>query len=154
MDDLTQDRWFAGFADGEASFNIWHSEGAHAPTLRIDLRADDLPVLEQIAASFGGSLRVRAPQGDARHPVACWHAASKRDLAHLVSYFDRFPLRAKKARDYAIWRRAVVIYCDYGRRASELPALRAALRDGRAYDGEQGNIPEEPRAQLRLVDVG
>ena len=39
-----------------------------------------------------------------------WYVTSKRDLARLVAYFDQFPLRAKKARDYVLWREAVAIY--------------------------------------------
>lgn len=143
MIDFQRDAWLAGFVDGEGCFTV---DERGIPRLTIKLRADDLAVLEGLRASFGGGLTVHDAAG-ARRPVASWHVVSKRDLTALLRYFDRHPLRAKKARDYAIWRQAVILYCSHGRNHPEVLVLRAALMAGRDYDGPL----TEP---LRLVREG
>jgi len=151
---LADDAWLSGFTDGEACFFFRTREPT--PGFKIALRADDLPILEAIRAEFGGSLRVnrvRHRNGPNWKPQAELTISGKRDLVRLVAYFDRFPLRAKKARDYAIWRRGVGIYCAHGRTASELPALAVALKEGRRYDSEEDTVAEPVAPpQLRLAE--
>lgn len=141
MWDPADDAWLAGFADGEASFLIVYSARPGNPTGRrpglaprftIGLRADDTPVLRQLANAFGGRLNFDMDGGGAR---CRWVVQSKHDLLTLVSYFERFPLRAKKAADYAVWREAVAIYVERGGVVAfrELEALLVALRCARAY---------------------
>lgn len=105
------DAWLAGFAAGEGYFQLrrqnhcgWRVE----PRFRIHLRADDEAILAALCAAFGGS--VRRGRNGIWTPQAHWLISSKRDLSALVEYFDRFPLRAKKAREYAVWREAVELY--------------------------------------------
>lgn len=156
-DDLTKDRWFAGFVDGEGCFGIHRGKARYGsafhPELSIALRADDLAILEQIQAAFGGGLSISRPPGAA--PLAKVCIGSKRDLPRLVEYFDRFPLRAKKAADYVLWRRAVLLYCSAGGgrkqgAGDELEALRDALMGSRRYDEAAAAV--RPRAQLSLVE--
>jgi hypothetical protein len=133
MSSLRDDAWLAGFAAGEATFLLApRNRGRLAPVLAITLRADDLEILERLKAEFGGAMCVKTPRGR-DNPAATWTVARKRDLAGLVEYFDRFPLRAKKARDYAVWRRAVIVYCAHGSTSPELWPLREALMAGRKY---------------------
>src|ERR1044072_9971066 len=109
--DPRDDAWLAGFADGEGSFILSQCaryQRIH-PRFVISLRADDMAILEALQEAFGGSV------GFSRHkwpgaPKCQWHVVNKKSLPGIVNYFDRFPLRAKKARDYAIWRQAVPIY--------------------------------------------
>lgn len=149
-----EDAWLSGFADGEACFVIApRTDRGVGWTVRfqIGLRADDVLVLEQLQAAFGGTWRF-VPRREG-NPQAMWTVAGKRELAGLVDYFDRFPLRAKKARDYAIWRRAVKVVCASSSGSPELDALCTALQQVRAFRPVGltivPNVTESP--QLRLV---
>jgi LAGLIDADG endonuclease len=133
MSALAHDAWFSGFADGEGSFGIYaRGKSGWAPVFDVRLRADELPILVELRVAFGGRLNfVQARAGAA--PQVHWRVASKGDMQRLAAYFDAYPLRAKKARDYVIWRRAVEIYAWFDCNAPELPVLGAALSQGRAF---------------------
>ena len=127
------DPWFAGFTDGEGCFYIGQQGGRHSvtgwrPGFSISLRDDDAEVLIRLRDAFGGRL-VWRPR------VCSWQVMGKEEMARIVAYFDRHPLRAKKARDYAIWREAVSVYCRGSYRSSELELLRETLMAGREYQG-------------------
>lgn len=138
----SQDSWLTGFADGEGTFLITRSGSttgnrrrAWTPRFAISLRTDDIGVLAELRAVFGGSIATGRKRPDA-HPTSTWTVAGKRDLARLLDYFDRFPLRSKKARDYAIWREAVLLYveCENSADIVELmEPLRDALNGGRLF---------------------
>ena len=145
---MHNDPWFAGFADGEASFGISarknprYNGGVHyLPSCSIGLRDDDGPLLLRVQEAFGGNIHYHAGRVNMQNPVVRWTCARKDELQGLVEYFDRFPLRSKKARDYTIWRDAVHIYCSTGGighrqwrgQPPGLPELRIALMEGRRY---------------------
>lgn len=157
MWDPSTDAWFSGFADGEATFllNInrrprW-GRPTIAPRFTLNLRADDVGVLRQLQAAFGGNVNLD-PRRDNSQARYFWHVSSKAAMLELVAYFDRFPLRAKKSRDYAIWREAVLLYAARGGGVAfdELSALREALIAGRVFDApaEDG---EELAESMRLM---
>ncbi len=104
--------WFAGFVDGEGCFHIGmkHHRSNHISyglTFHIGLRSDDLPILEEIKTTLGiGKVR-RPRQGKIGNPQSRYVIASKNDCARLVEILDTYPLRAKKTRDYSIWREAL-----------------------------------------------
>jgi hypothetical protein len=142
--------WLAGFADGEGCFYVTCSTGgSHRCQFRIKLRRDDKPILEECArrTGLGHIVDVKPPKGQ-KHGQAEWIVIRKAHCARLVEIFDAFPLRAKKARDYAIWKRAVELITDVrhvidGRKLrfgegslrhayqSKLAALKTALSDVR-----------------------
>lgn len=110
--DPREDAWLAGFADGEGYFQLRKQNNCGIrvePRFRIHLRCDDIAILHALQVAFGGNVR-RGKNGD-WNAQAHWLVSSKRELGGLIDYFDRFPLRAKKAREYAIWRDAVLLYC-------------------------------------------
>lgn len=161
------DGWCSGFIDGEGCFTISlnRTSGTYAPSFRIDLRADDLAILESLRSEFGGSFCYRdrdrdRDKGPGCNPTYQWTLGSKRDLARLVRYLDKFPLHAKKRLDYAVWRRAVSIYCDRrpgSVKAPELAALKEALQAGRVFaapDDDQVLVPPVQLHQLHLVMDG
>jgi hypothetical protein len=152
---MREDAWLAGFTDGEGCFYICGNTGGFiVPRFKISLRADDVNVLEELCTAFGGFVSMCAAQ-EGQRPAVQWVVSGKKDLPKLVAYFDRFPLRAKKAQDYSLWRRAVSAYCAQGGKAPELPLLRVALMDGRVYS-ETEHVPIDgvPERQLRLVAEG
>jgi hypothetical protein len=166
--DPAADAWLSGFADGEGCFAIRSrscGDGtvSYSPLFAIWLRADDAPVLRELHARFGGSFSFRGKQSanyggrQGGKPQFGWQVTSRAGLLALVGYFDRFPLRSKKAADYALWREAVRIYCA-GRssrwernqeRHEALGALRDAIREGRQYDAAE----EIAELERRLVEV-
>jgi hypothetical protein len=135
---VKSDAWFAGFTDGEGSFNINEKRVGTAcyyrPMFTIGLRADDAAVLAELQREFGGSLRFVKPRQKDKAKVH-WDVAAKTDLAKLIGYFDAFPLRAKKANDYSIWRQAVLMYCASRQSSSsqEMVTLALALSESRSY---------------------
>lgn len=108
--------WLSGFTDGEGCFVLrvgkakWQPKGFPTACYQILLRCDDRPILERIHAYFGcGSLctliRATTPNGK---PQTNFTVRKIPDLMGVVvPHFDRFPLHAKKARDYVIWRKGV-----------------------------------------------
>lgn len=137
--DPTADSWAAGFIDGEGCFVITRSAGGRStslvPRFALGLRADEAPVLRQLAEAFGGSISF-SPASRGSQPRTTWTIGSKADLRRLVDYLDAHPLRAKKARDYAVWREAVELF-EAARRApdveQEMRTLQQALGQAREY---------------------
>jgi hypothetical protein len=122
--------WLAGLIDGEGSFQI----AANRPTgfcccMDLVLRADDASVLLAIQArtEIGTIVSRRAHanhDGYNRKPSTHWRVYRKEHCQALVSILDTFPLRTKKARDYAIWREAV----------ETMAAMVGPPRRGHAWD--------------------
>ena len=149
--------WLAGFMDGEGCFQVGRRVRTPAraetyvvyqPTFAVSLRADDAAVLDTIWRRTGmGHVYRRGTykeSGTSRAcPQATWNMNGKADCLRLVELLDRYPLRSRKARDYAIWRDAVLFSVTMQRQNtrqggvrmdwSALAALRAQLMSGRAY---------------------
>lgn len=122
--------WLAGFADGEGCFRlIQHRVGpglAISAQFQISLRADDRPILEEIRQRTGlGNIHSngRSAVNNGR-PQVRWAVGDHAGCLVLVGLFDRYPLRAKKARDFAIWRDAVM----------ELGRIRQRPKGQREYE--------------------
>jgi len=86
-----------------------------------------------------GTLRRHAARGTTR-PIVQWRASAVSELRRLVAIFDRYPLRSRKARDYAIWREAVLLLSQppSRERAERLRRLKAELHAARAYRQQGG----------------
>ena len=142
--------WFAGFVDGEGCFVIDRVNKKH-PTYRcifsITVRADDRPILEEICGHFQiGNIYSITIHGH-RARGAMLRVARKEYICRLITIFDRFPLRAKKRNDYAIWHTAAILWTNrVGYRASgaynaphpvqaRLAELSAELNAQRRYSG-------------------
>lgn len=151
--------WLAGFADGESWFAILHHRDREAYHCQfgICLRDDDGPILEEIQRRTGlGILGRKVYQaswaGTGSKPQARWVIHRKEECLALIEIFDRYPLRAKKARDYAIWREAVLEWERWtNKRAgtrqrsayvnwSRMAQLRQQLKDVRAYPDDEVRI--------------
>jgi hypothetical protein len=118
-DDLAEDgfgHWLAGFADGEGCFylRIGHSRGGVVQNnfdMRFSLsqRADDEAILQSIVERTGIGRLYRVRPSNSR-PIVRWEVHKQVDLCALIEIFDRFPLRARKRNDFAVWREAVLAY--------------------------------------------
>jgi hypothetical protein len=103
--------WLAGFVDGEGSFVM--SEATSVPyvklnaTFAIILRADDQEILRTIQSFLGvGSVRRFVPRSS--RPIYRLLVVNSAALFKvIVPTFERYPLRAKKQRDFALWKAGV-----------------------------------------------
>ena len=130
--------FLAGLCAGEACFAISWTGPDHR-SCRCDfivrMRADEEPLLRRLQSLTGvGTLRRHRARGSSR-PVIQWRASALADLLRLVAIFDRYPLRSRKARDYAVWREAVLLLAEPAspKRAAKLRALKERLHKVRAY---------------------
>jgi hypothetical protein len=155
--------WLAGFIDGEGCFRIHRHvsrRGAVYYQCRflITIRHDDRPILEEIRRILGvGTLCVNRRQyarNENHKPVSILYVDCRAGAARLVEILDRYPLRAKKARDYALWREAVLFWlarshlgssrrAGQGRDWGRVEELRRALMDGRRFEEELRGPPPE-----------
>jgi len=108
--------WFVGFVDGEGYFCISKRNHTnlcanHECAFQIRLRDDDKPILEEIHDTLGfGNISdypVYPSYTRNARPQTSFRVSAIADCAKLVEIFERFPLRAKKKRDFSIWRCAV-----------------------------------------------
>ena len=123
--------WFAGFVAGEGSFNITPNRGAWQCTFTIALRDDDIAILYEIQSELGiGQVYQRKKQGKS-NPQVEWKVGSLDECLRLIHVLDRFSLRARKAKDYHIWRRAV--FAKSAKDTEALVILADELLAARAY---------------------
>lgn len=139
--------WLAGFADGEGCFiiqRVGSTTKTYICNFVIAVRLDDREILDEVQRRLGlGKVTVRQQKGGMAAPQAWWGVIRKAECAQLVELFDAFPLRAKKARDFAIWREAVAEWHRFNNRGplkgraardwSPMERLQQELRDGRKY---------------------
>jgi hypothetical protein len=131
--------WLAGFIDGEGSFTITagRGRGSAVCALSLGLRDDDRPILDDIACTTGLGRVFNHHRSGTSRPRAVWKVYSRPDCAALVNLLDRYPLRAKKARDYAIWREAVGVWTAVIYRGPGAPALNRPTWDRMAVLREE-----------------
>ena len=118
--------YLSGFVDGEGSFilrlksRVGSQVRSPYACFTIGLRADDAPILRQLQSFWQcGRIDFRAPHPG--HPAVRYIVDNWGDLLRVVvPHFERYPLRAKKARDLVIWRQAVLVAALTTRR-SHLP---------------------------------
>lgn len=157
MDHLSHDgfgHYLAGLVDGEGCFTISPNRPGFACRLSLSLREDDAAILHVIRERTRvGKILTRPPQTSEvkRRAQTVWRVQKKAECQTIVAIFDRFPLRAKKARDYSVWREAVldmaamdsIVMNGVWRRTAQDWTRVAALRDllRQARDGDDIAIP-------------
>jgi hypothetical protein len=147
--------WLAGFIDGEGCFQILENRSSggwfrYRLWFRISLRDDDAEILYEIQRRTGlGSITRRGARRSEWGATVDWIVRQREEIRDLCEILDRYPLRAKKSRDFEIWKRAADLWIGgirkggLERRAEweaanrevwkELRDLREALISGRKY---------------------
>jgi LAGLIDADG DNA endonuclease family protein len=101
--------WYVtGFCERSASFTYSRSGSGFGLYFGIKVGVKDVAILQSLQAFFGGAGRIyrikpssRSSKGEAS---AYFRITRARELARLVTHFDRFTLTGSKAQQYLIWR--------------------------------------------------
>jgi hypothetical protein len=106
--------WLSGFVDGEGCFFMGISHCRRnikgiLHSLSITLRNDDIRCLQLIQSFFQcGHINPKAYRRNKQNPGTNFRISSAQSLAEIViPHFDKYPLIAKKKRDYEIWKQGI-----------------------------------------------
>jgi len=120
--------WLAGFIDGEGYFGIFTNDGRYICAFAVGLHPCERPVLDDVLERTGlGTIHTQAR-------MVRWQIRARGDCVGLIELLDRYPLRSRKAADYALWREAVLSR-EAGAPQGDLADLASALRSGRPRRG-------------------
>jgi hypothetical protein len=124
--------WLAGFVDGEGCLFI---DNRGSVSLRIALRADDLPVLQEIQSRLGvGSVHRSAKASGGRY--VCYSIHGGPNCLRALEALDG-KMQSKKARDFEVWAAAVRASAALPKQSKlRRPAMleyRRQLQEARAY---------------------
>lgn len=111
--------YVAGFIDGEGSFSV--SIGKHAtlkrglevrPEFEIEVRDDDREILERILITIGcGRIYDCSYERYGWYPHAKYKVTSTREMEEILfPFLDKYPLQAKKAKSYVLFKDIVLAY--------------------------------------------
>lgn len=110
--------WLSGFIDGEGCFSLRKNTskpGFFIVTFTLSLRADDYKIIEEIKKYFGcGDSRFFQPKKDWRmnQPPKLqvrYRIEGVTKCKKVIEHFDKYPLLAKKNKDYQIWKEAILL---------------------------------------------
>ena len=135
--------WLAGLIAGEGCFRVHSSKkGAYLScSFQLKLRDDDTPILQEIQKTLLlGRLNPESRSGNS-NPCLRWTVDTKAECPALVELLERYPLRARKAQDFALWKQAVQVWTSMkpGNRWAGAPdwstmkALKAQIEETREY---------------------
>jgi len=110
--------YISGFIDGEGSFSI--SINRHKtlksgieikPEFEIELRADDLKILERIVKTIGcGRIYDCSYERYGWYPHAKLKITSAREMEEIFfPFLDKYPLQAKKKKTYELFKKIVLM---------------------------------------------
>ena len=107
-----------GFIEGEGSFFVSVSKNKTLrrkievrPEFTIELRADDREILERILITIGcGKIYDCSYERYGWYPHVKYKVGSTEEMEkYLLPFFDKYPLQAKKAKVYALFRKIVLM---------------------------------------------
>lgn len=123
--------WLAGFVAGEGCFLVSKQRNTWNCIFTLSLRDDDAEILWEIHDRLGIGRLQKKPEKGSSKPQTEWIVSNKEDCLQLVYILDKFSLRAKKARDFHIWRRAV--FAHSAKDVERVASLAVELKQTRAY---------------------
>jgi hypothetical protein len=157
--------WLAGLTDGEGCFILSTNRMRYARgydrayrclafVFKIALRADDIATLHQAQRLLGaGTVRVFQRSGKATvanaKPLATFTIHARADIPIVIEFFRQFPLRSKKARDYAIWS-AAFEHLQLATTNSPLTSVRHETLD-RPAKGPRRPVAGSTRRRFRTI---
>lgn len=102
--------WLSGFTDGEGCFYLgFNTPRKNRPGLpdvqfTIALRDDDKDILDQVHSYFEcGRVEVRRIR--IGRPMCRYISDKPSDIVQtIIPHFEKYPLRAKKSRDFEVWK--------------------------------------------------
>jgi len=110
--------YFSGLTDGEGCFSVNFKDPTVVQTIRIKfilaLRYDDLPILEQLRDTLGCGVIKIISRNPSIHPnsrpTARFYVNKFSDIiGKVIPFFEKYPLRAKKKKDYGYWKEICLI---------------------------------------------
>jgi hypothetical protein len=135
---LIMDPYFlSGFADGESCFIININKNVNLKIgynvqlfFQINLHSKDLLILEAVQSLLGvGSINTKHGPQSIQYRVS-----SIKDLAAVISHFDKYPLITQKRADFELFKKAFYLIKNKGHLTKEglekIVALRASLNFG------------------------
>ena len=130
--------YLAGFITAEGHLGLTATpSGVLAPRLTIRMRADEVPLIEQLRDRLQAGKLYGPYHGPGRNPVTNWMILSREGLDRVVLVLDRHPLKGRKHLEYRLWRDAVQTHLSVcaSRPAQQrhLASLNSALKATRAY---------------------
>ena len=131
--------WLAGFIAGEGCFRIHKvRKGAYfGCAFSLKLRDDDTPILTEIVNKLQlGRLKPDRSRNGNSKPCMVWIVDTKADCPTLVSIIDQYPIRAKKANDFRIWKKAVHLWTSFKPGKSvwvRMGQMKKEIEDVRTY---------------------
>jgi hypothetical protein len=143
--------YFAGIVDGEAHFAIRRGspkgKPGYACAFVLIMRDDDSEFVEWLRETTGLGAVYYQPErqkvGHLSRPQVMWKVQNKADCCALADILEEYPLRTRKARDCAIWIKAVR-YQAGPRPQNWEPMARwfAEIRAVREYDSVERELDE------------
>jgi hypothetical protein len=137
--------WLAGFTAGDGCFTIRSQPPKYVKCFfTIRLRDDDFDILQEIQETLGiGKTRVLKKE-KGKNRLALWEVCAIGDIVHvLIPLFEKYPIRAKKKRDFLIWSRAArIIHSGFHLTKvglAEVLALKREMEEGRKYKKLKGD---------------
>lgn len=153
--------YISGFVDGEGSFGIYPSykkcADTHKAKFSISIREDDLDILNQMKdmLKVGNITRTVRKKQCNEKPKVTWEVSSLPELYFvIIPFFEAFPLRAKKRKDFEVWRRAILgLEVDYFKYKELMELAHVELKEVRSYELQTTGIQERKEAGIQSDKV-
>jgi hypothetical protein len=126
----------AGFIEAEGSFSIAANNRGRSwlCAMSLNQRADDADVPCDIVRVTGLGRLYGVPARRTSRPQVVWSVASKLECRELARLLQRYPLRGRKRREFAVWSAAVERWSEslHGSTATADGVMRCAAAELRA----------------------
>ena len=106
--------WITGFVDGEGCFLILITEDQKSKTgwkvrlfFEIHLHEKDEALLDKIKNFFNTGEIFKIKE---KSQAVIFIVSSKKELAVIIEFFEKFPLITEKRADYELWKKKLIIF--------------------------------------------